>query len=320
MKKLIFLLISFFCFIQCKKNDAIEKVDIKKSVDLNIERFDKLYAAATPKTLSELKNEYPFLFPTQFPDSIWYAKLNDPIFKELNVEVTKQFSDNSKFEDDLEMLVSRIKYYFPEEKTPRVITLVNEVLIDKKAFYTNDLILISLDTYLGKNHKFYEPFAEYQKANLEPHQMLPDLVTNFAFRKIMPSQDKTLISEMIYYGKLHYLKDLLLPETPNYQKIGYTAMQEKFCIENEFQMWSYLVDEKLLYDNNIKNYQRFIEDGPFTKFYLEIDRESPGRVGQWLGWQIVKSYMENNEVTLDQLLKTESTVIFNKSKYKPKKQ
>lgn len=320
MKKLIFLLISFFCFIQCKKNDAIEKVDIKKSVDLNIERFDKLYAAATPKTLSELKNEYPFLFPTQFPDSIWYAKLNDPIFKELNVEVSKQFPDNSKIEDDLEMLVSRIKYYFPEEKKPRVITLVNEVLIDKKAFYTNDLILISLDTYLGKNHKFYEPFAEYQKANLEPHQILPDLVTNFAFRKIMPSQDKTLISEMIYYGKLHYLKDLLLPETPNYQKIGYTAIQEKFCIENEFQMWSYLVDEKLLYDNNMKNYQRFIEDGPFTKFYLEIDRESPGRIGQWLGWQIVKSYMENNDVTLDQLLKTEPTVIFNKSKYKPKKQ
>ena len=319
MKKLIFLLISGCFFLQCKKNDAVEIVDIKKSVDLNIERFDKLYASATVKTLPDLKNQYPFLFPKQFPDSIWYAKLSDPIFKELNVEVAKQFPDNKKFEDGLEMMVSRIKHYFPEEKTPRVITLVNEVLIDKKAFYTNDLILISLDTYLGKNHKFYEPFAEYQKANLETHQMLPDLVTNFAFRKIVPSQDKTLISEMIYFGKLHYLKDLLIPETPNYQKIGYTELQEKFCTENESQMWSYLVNEKLLYDNNIKNYQRFIEDGPFTKFYLDIDRESPGRVGQWLGWQIVKSYMENNDVTLDQLLKTEPTVIFNKSGYKPKK-
>lgn len=319
MKKLIFLLISGCFFLQCKKNDAVEIVDIKKSVDLNIERFDKLYASATLKTLPDLKNQYPFLFPQQFPDSIWEAKLSDPIFKELNEEVGKQFPDNTKFEDGLEMMVSRIKHYFPEEKTPRVITLVNEVLIDKKAFYTKDLILISLDTYLGKNHKFYEPFAEYQKANLEAHQMLPDLVTNFAFRKIVPSQDKSLISEMIYFGKLHYLKDLLLPEVPNYQKIGYTEMQEKFCIENESQMWSYLINEKLLYDNNIKNYQRFIEDGPFTKFYLDIDRESPGRVGQWLGWQIVKSYMENNEVTLEQLLKTEPTVIFNKSKYKPKK-
>ncbi|NHM01797.1 gliding motility lipoprotein GldB [Flavobacterium difficile] len=319
MKKLILVLISCCFFLHCKKNDAVEIVDVKKTIDLNIERFDKLYAAATVNSLPELKNQYPFLFPSQFPDSIWFAKINDPIFKELNIEVGKQFPDNSKFEDGIEMMVSRVKHYFPEEKKPRVITLVNEVLIDKKAFYTNDLILISLDTYLGKNHKFYEPFAEYQKANLEPHQILPDLVTNFAFRKIVPSQDKSLISEMIYFGKLHYLKDLLLPEVPNYQKIGYTEMQEKFCIENEAQMWSYLVNEKLLYDNNIKNYQRFIEDGPFTKFYLDIDRESPGRTGQWLGWQIVKSYMENNDVSLDQLLKTEPSIIFKNSGYKPKK-
>lgn len=319
MKKLILVLISYCFFLHCKKNDAVEIVDVKKTIDVNIERFDKLYAAATVNSLPDLKNQYPFLFPSQFPDSIWFAKINDPIFKELNIEVEKQFPDNSKFEDGIEMMVSRVKHYFPEEKKPRVITLVNEVLIDKKAFYTNDLILISLDTYLGKNHKFYEPFAEYQKANLEPHQILPDLVTNFAFRKIVPSQDKSLISEMIYFGKLHYLKDLLLPEVPNYQKIGYTEMQEKFCIENEAQMWSYLVNEKLLYDNNIKNYQRFIEDGPFTKFYLDIDRESPGRTGQWLGWQIVKSYMENNDVSLDQLLKTEPSIIFKNSGYKPKK-
>ena len=62
MKKLIFLLISGCFFLQCKKNDAVEIVDIKKSVDLNIERFDKLYASATVKTLPDLKNQYPFLF------------------------------------------------------------------------------------------------------------------------------------------------------------------------------------------------------------------------------------------------------------------
>ena len=96
MKKLILLLILGCVSLQCKKKDAVEIVDIKKSVDLNIERFDKLYAAATSKTLPDLKNKYPFLFPTQFPDSIWYAKISDPIFKELNIEVAKQFPDNSK--------------------------------------------------------------------------------------------------------------------------------------------------------------------------------------------------------------------------------
>lgn len=321
MKKLIFLLISGCFFIQCKKNDAVEIVDIKKSVDLNIERFDLEFLNIDQQKLILLKKKYPKFLPEreEFTNEFWIGKSKEPAFIDLNNEVKKKFSNLNKLENDIEMLVSRIKHYFPEEKTPRVYTIVNEITIEKKGFYTPDEIIISLDAYLGKDFKYYGEFAEYQKANLEASQILPDLVTNFAFRKIMPSQDKTLISEMIYFGKLHYLKDLLLPETPNYQKIGYTEMQEKFCIENESQMWSYLVDEKLLYDNNIKNYQRFIEDGPFTKFYLDIDRESPGRVGQWLGWQIVKSYMENNDVTLDQLLKTEPSVIFNKSKYKPKK-
>ena len=64
---------------------------------------------------------------------------------------------------------------------------------------------------------------------------------------------------------------------------------------------------------------RFISPAPFSKFYLEIDNESPGRVGAWIGWQIVRSYMKNNEVSLPQLLHTSAKEIFEKSKYKPKK-
>lgn len=322
MKKLIFLLISGCFFIQCKKNDAIEVADVKKSVDLNIERFDKEFLNIDEQKLVELKRKYPKFLPEreEYTSEFWINKSKEPAFIDLNKDVQKKFNDLSKLENDIENLVSRVKHYFPEEKTPRVFTIINEITIDKKAFYTNDEIIISLDAYLGKDYKFYGEFSEYQKANLEPNQILPDLVTNFAYRKILPSQDKTLISDMIYYGKLQYLKDLLIPEVPNYQKIGFSEIKYKWCEENEAQIWAYFIEEKLLYESNLKNTQRFIEDGPFTNFGRpEIDRESPGRVGQWVGWQIVKSYMENNDVTLDQLLKTEPIIIFNNSKYKPKK-
>ena len=125
---------------------------------------------------------------------------------------------------------------------------------------------------------------------------------------------------MIYHGKELYLKDKLIPNFTDAAKIAYTEEQMAWCKENEEQMWRYFIENNLLYEANVKNEHRFVNDAPFSKFYLEIDNESPGRVGQWLGWQIVRSYMENNDVTLDQLLKTEPTVIFNKSKYKPKKQ
>ena len=55
------------------------------------------------------------------------------------------------------------------------------------------------------------------------------------------------------------------------------------------------------------------------KFYLESDNDSPGRIGVWIGWQIIKSYMKNNDVTLQKLMDTSPEIIYNKSKYKPRK-
>jgi uncharacterized protein YjaZ len=84
-------------------------------------------------------------------------------------------------------------------------------------------------------------------------------------------------------------------------------------------MWRYFLEDQLLYSTDSKLANRFINPAPFSKFYLEIDNESPGRVGAWIGWQIVRSYMKNNEVSLKQLLVMDATEIFNNSKYKPKK-
>ena len=84
-------------------------------------------------------------------------------------------------------------------------------------------------------------------------------------------------------------------------------------------MWRYFLDSKLLYDNDSKLPGRFLEPAPFSKFYLEIDNESPGRVGQWIGWQIVRSYMDHNDATLQKMLMTDAREIFEQSHYKPKR-
>jgi hypothetical protein len=183
------------------------------------------------------------------------------------------------------------------------------------------LALISLDCYLGKEHRFYVDFPEFKKIELEEHQILPNLVSSFCDGKIARPSDRTLLSAMIYYGKELYIKDKLIPEYSDAQKIGYSEVQLQFCKENEYFMWSNLVENKLLYDSNPKNNQRFINPAPFSKFYLEIDNQIPGKVGQWLGWQIVRSYMENNDdVTLEKLMAMDAKILFENSKYKPKKQ
>ena len=96
-----------------------------------------------------------------------------------------------------------------------------------------------------------------------------------------------------------------------------TAM--KWAKENEYFVWTYFIENNILFnpDNNLMN--QFIFDAPFSKFYLEIDNESSEKIGKYIGWQIVKSYMNNNDVSLTELLKTSPTDIYDKSKYKPNK-
>jgi hypothetical protein len=166
--------------------------------------------------------------------------------------------------------------------------------------------------------KFYQ-FPDYLRQNFEERQMMPDVVSSFSFRKIPLPKDKTLLSNMIFYGKELYLKDVLLPDYTDAEKIGYQPEQIIWCQENESYMWRFFIDENLLFDSDSKLNNRFINLAPFSKFYLEIDNESPGRVGQWIGWQIVRSFMKNNDVSLQDMLKMDTKELFEKSKYKPKK-
>jgi hypothetical protein len=148
---------------------------------------------------------------------------------------------------------------------------------------------------------------------------MPDVVSSFAYRNIPAFPDRNLVSQMIFEGKKLYAKDLLLPDYTDADKIGYTSEQIKWCEENEAYMWRYFMEKEILYNDDPKLTTRFMTPAPFSKFYLEIDNDSPGRVGAWIGWQMVRSYMKNNNVTLPELLKTNNKEIFEKSKYKPKK-
>jgi len=104
------------------------------------------------------------------------------------------------------------------------------------------MLIISLEMYLGKDHRFYE-FPDYLKQNFQENQMLPDIVTSFSRDKVAPSADNSFLSKMIYEGKQLYIKDMLLPEYKDEDKIGYKPEQIKWCQENEGYIWRYFVEK-----------------------------------------------------------------------------
>lgn len=311
------VLIGIMMSCQTRSDKAAEIAKIP--VSFKIERFDKAFAQATPKDLPRLKKDYSFLFPKQYNDSIWIDKMSDTLEIALHKAVEANFPDLSTQQPKLRRFFQHMQYYFPEFKTPRVITITSDVDYRHRVISTDSLLLISLDCYLGADHKFYAGIYDYIAANLTPAQILPNVAENYAKDVVPHPTGRTFLDYMVYHGKIQYVKAQLLPKTSAAEIMGYTEKQMQWTEKNERNIWGYFIQQEMLYSTNSDLRQDFFAIGPYTKFGLKLDYESPAQLGQFIGWQIVKQYMASRDnVDLRTLLKTDNTTIFKQSNYKPK--
>lgn len=306
-------------FIACKKEDKVAREIAEIPINFDVERFDIAFSEATPETLPELKKDFPFLFPAHFPDSVWVNRLSDTIQLELSNEVKKAYPNFVKEKNELKVLFQHLTYYFPSFKTPTVITLTSDVDFKNKVMVTPDKLLIALDNYLGENHHFYVGIPAYIKSGMNKESLLVDVAGAYAAEFTPKATKRSFLASMVYYGKLLYLKDMLLPKTPDYLKIGYADEQLAWAEANEDQIWRFFIEKEMLYDTDPKLKERFINLAPFSKFGLQLDNESPPQLGQYIGWQIVRQFTQKNTVSLPELLVLDEETLFKQSNFKPRK-
>jgi gliding motility-associated lipoprotein GldB len=248
-----------------------------------------------------------------------FTKINDTQEQELFAETQKAYKDFSSGENEIAALFKHVKYYNSRFKEPTIVTMLTNIDYDSRVIYADSLMLISLDVYLGENHEFYGDYPKYIKENNTKNHMIVDVANAIIDKQVYPSNKRDFVAKMIHEGKKMYLLDMYLPSISDREKIGYSQDKLNWATVNEEQIWMYLIDNKLLFSTDTKLNQRFLENAPFSKFYMAQDNLSPGKIGVWIGWQIVRSYMKQNDVSLQELLKIDESDLFNKSKYKPKK-
>ncbi|GGW51716.1 gliding motility lipoprotein GldB [Arenibacter certesii] len=303
----------------CKETDKTAEEVAKINVKLEVSRFDREFADAKPEDISELKKSYPYLFPESYPDSVWVAKAQDTLQVQLQQEVKSVFPDFDSQLTELESLFRHIKYYYPNTPVPEVVTVTSDVDYNNRVILTDSLLLIGLDNYLGPSHEFYSVIPKFVANGLDKKFLQADVASAFA-KKVIPSpKERTFLAKMIYYGKELYLKQALLPQAAEEVIIGYDPEQLEWATVNEEQVWRYFMERELLYSTDNKLGPRFLDPAPFSKFQLELDNESPGRLGRYIGWQIVKAFMDNNKVSLQEMLTLPEEALFKKSKFKPRK-
>jgi len=319
-RRILFLcgavLFIFSCGDEKKVVEAVEKIHM----DLKVNRFDREMASTTAESFPEIKKKYPYLFPKRYPDSVWIQKLDDTLQVEILDEVGKAFPDFEGEKQDLELLFKHIKYYFPRINGPKVITVTSNVDYQNRIILTDSLLLIGLDNYLGPDHKFYQGMQKYIGTILDEQFLASDVAGAFATKILNYPTDRTFLSKIIYHGKVLYLKDMVMPLATDAQKIGYLQEEIDWAEANEEQIWRFFIENELLYDTDKELERRFLDLAPFSKFALElIDKEAPSRIGRYIGWQIVRAYMEKTNLTPQQLLPLSAEEIFKKANYKPKK-
>jgi len=312
------LLIACLMFA-CRKETTLENLIQSQNVSLKIIRFDTAFKNGGPEDLLSLKTQYPFFFPVQTPDSVWKAKLQNPIEDKLLEEVGTAFQDFNPFKENLEHLFKHFLHYYPNSKTPEIYTLTSEVDYMNKVIVTDSIWLLALDNYLGPTHEFYQSFPKYIKQDLDNKYLVIDVAAALSAQYV-PSPDQTyFLSKMVYEGKKLWIQSLLWPHASPAEQLHYTEQEYQWALENEAQVWRNFIENQYLYSTQPDLSPRFLFPAPFSKFKLDIDTESPGRIGQFIGLQLAKAYYYKHGEDLEKLLRTSAVDLLKNASYKPKK-
>jgi hypothetical protein len=336
--------LSIFFFFSCS-NDS-KGPDISKiNVEVPVERFDKEFfsidTVAIEKGLRNLDVKYPSLFPifinnilglndtTRDKGVAMFIRQNNFIAEAAN----KEFENIKNIKNDFERSFRYVKYYFPDYKVPKLITIVGppDALAQTASgeptpnFIGPDFLGLGLQFYLGKDFSIYHDAffianvaPEFRSRRFDKKYIVADAM-KLIVDDIYPDKSigKGLIEQMIEKGKQLWLLDKFLPAEQDSIKTGYTKQQLKWCSANEGLIWNDIITtEKDLYTKEPLTLQNYMSEAPFTQSF---GPSSPGNIGQWIGWQVVKKFEDkNSSMNIDNILKTDARKILEGAKYKPK--
>lgn len=339
MKLLVssFLLLTALCYLSCNtatQNDvpkeALETPFTLKTNNFYTDLFALNGDTSAAKRL-QLAANYPdffYLFTKriinigdslnpQMP-SILQNFLQDPYINQMYAEVNKQFTDLTPYNQQFTEAFKRYHYLFPSKTIPEVTWFVSGYNYAHVTTVTT--LAIGLEMYLGNT---YEPYTLLEIPNYKKQLMQKEYIVSDAMQVWLSTDfenekdNATLLHQMIFKGKIMYALQKIMPNTPDTISFGYSVAQLKWCAKNETKIWAHFIEKKILFSPLRGDNLKYVNEGPFTAGF---PRESPGKIGVWIGYQIVANYMKNKpETSLQELFENHNAQeILTQSKYKPK--
>jgi hypothetical protein len=330
---LCFLTITLLAFSSCRNHH--DNIDLKSiNVKVEIKRFDKALFSIKPDYIKEaipaLSSEYGRFFQL-FCDGIIHigsiaepqaanylrSFISDQIVIETYTKVQEVYPNLDKLNEEFTNAFKRFHYYFPNRYIPNIYAFVSG--FNQSTVLADSILGIGLDRYLGSDCIYYSRLGipKYSINDMKSNKITSDCMRAWAIGEF-PFNDSidNLVNNIIYEGKLMCFTKKMLPDQPDSLIFGFSPAQMEWCETNEKQMWTYLIENKMLFISESFTINKFINDAPFTSGFSQ---ESPGRAVVWLGYRIVNSYLKNNkDVNFQKMMMLRDyQKIFNNSRYRP---
>ncbi|HYF69774.1 MAG TPA: gliding motility lipoprotein GldB [Ohtaekwangia sp.] len=334
MQRYAFFLIVLFFFSGCgdqKENECVVVPDTEGiRVDVNFEQFhDSLANLSSKQELVDLFSRQPVLRDVIFrrgaypDDSVFinkiYSRLQNPHIDTLLAETNRIFGDLSDLENQFEEAFRNLKHYYPSFNPPKIQTVISG--LDTDMFVSDSLIIVGLDYYLGNDARFRPQVYDYQLRKYDPNDIVPSLLLIYGINDSINKTDladKTVLADMIAYGKSFYFAKHMLPCVADSVFIWYTPEEINGSRKNQDLIWARFIESQVLYSTSHMVKKDYLAERPIT---VQVGEKCPGRIGQWVGWQIVKKYMDTHpDRSLQQLMAAQDAQqLFKESNYKPRK-
>lgn len=238
-----------------------------------------------------------------------YNFRNEPYISKLEKEIAERFK-KVDFKNRYTSAFRRIQFHLPSAKLPEKIVLAN-TLFESSIFVLEKDLVIGLERYLGGNHPLVaqlppDVFFDWVKADMDSTFLDRDVLIGWIHTHIVPESKGNLAEEMIRWGKVLLVAEAAFPDIASATLLRYTPEEFQWAESNQLKFWNYLKDQQLLFKNDERLQANLLEPAPFT---IGLPEKGPDRLGQYLGWVIVRDYCFREGTPLRKLLVTPYTEI-----------
>ncbi|OPL13493.1 MAG: hypothetical protein AVO34_06390 [Firmicutes bacterium ML8_F2] len=312
-KAILALLLTTLLISGCRRRHDCHHVDLSAVPDpqLSMHRYGQELFRMDPSQLAtalpRLAVKYPVFLGVPPLDTLTFIQIrefvSDPFLRETAEACEQQFPNTASIEKELNRAYRHFLYYYPDAVLPDVYSYVSGLSYEHPVQLHDGILLIALDMYLGAGHPLYARagIPQYRSRRATPEHLVRDVMFETGSRlPVKYRRDNILLDQMVDYGRLLYFLEATMPWLPDSIRIGFTAGQLDWCRKNERNLWTFLIENELLFSADHQKTHKLITDGPFTSYFPE---GSPARTGWYTGWQLVRSFMKNNpEVCLPELM------------------